>query len=120
VDVWSFTSRDGTVVKLDETAANQARFTLTMADGTSALVTAAEGGKIELTAAGSTVTLDPSGVSIETGGQVSVNASQIPLSAGIVQVDSAMSTFSGTVQCSTLIATSVVGTTYTPGAGNIW
>jgi hypothetical protein len=31
-----------------------------------------------------------------------------------------MSTFSGIVQCDTIIATTVVGTTYTPGAGNVW
>ena len=30
------------------------------------------------------------------------------------------STFSGVVQCDTMIANSVVGTSYTPGAGNIW
>jgi hypothetical protein len=31
-----------------------------------------------------------------------------------------MSKFSGVVQCDTLIASSVVGSSYTPGAGNIW
>jgi len=35
-------------------------------------------------------------------------------------VTAGMSKFSGVVQCDTLIATTVVGTTYTPGAGNIW
>jgi hypothetical protein len=35
-------------------------------------------------------------------------------------VDAAMATFSGVVQCQTLIATTVVGTSYTPGAGNVW
>jgi hypothetical protein len=35
-------------------------------------------------------------------------------------VNAATSTFSGVVQCDTMIASTVVGTSYTPGAGNIW
>jgi hypothetical protein len=38
----------------------------------------------------------------------------------MVTMDSAMVKCSGVVKCETLIATSVVGTSYTPGAGNIW
>jgi hypothetical protein len=34
-------------------------------------------------------------------------------------VNAGMSKFSGVVQCDTLIANSVVSTSYTPGAGNI-
>ena len=40
--------------------------------------------------------------------------------AGSVKVDAGMSTFSGVVKADTVIANSVVGTSYTPGAGNIW
>jgi hypothetical protein len=36
-----------------------------------------------------------------------------------VTVDAGMSQFSGVVQCDTLIATSVVAQSYTPGIGNI-
>ena len=35
-------------------------------------------------------------------------------------VDTAMAKFSGVVKCETLIATSVISASYTPGAGNIW
>jgi hypothetical protein len=38
----------------------------------------------------------------------------------MVNVDAAMAKFSGVVKCEVLLATTVVGTTYTPGAGNIW
>ena len=41
-------------------------------------------------------------------------------SAGMVNVEAGMSKFSGVVKCDTLIATTVVATSYTPGAGNIW
>jgi hypothetical protein len=35
-------------------------------------------------------------------------------------VDSALADFTGIVKCSTLQATTVIASTYTPGAGNIW
>jgi hypothetical protein len=38
----------------------------------------------------------------------------------MVTVDAAMARFSGIVKCETLISTSVISTSYTPGAGNIW
>jgi hypothetical protein len=44
----------------------------------------------------------------------------VSVSAATVNVDAGMAKFSGVVQCDTLIANSVVGTSYTPGAGNIW
>jgi hypothetical protein len=37
-----------------------------------------------------------------------------------MNVSAAMSMFSGIVQCQVLQATTVVATTYTPGAGNVW
>jgi len=51
---------------------------------------------------------------------VKVQASQVEVSAGMVKVDAAISKFSGVVKCDVLQATTVVASTYTPGAGNIW
>jgi uncharacterized protein involved in type VI secretion and phage assembly len=67
-----------------------------------------------------TVTLNSSGVSVQTSSTVQVQASSVTITAGEVTVNAGMSTFSGTVQATTVIATSVVGTSYTPGAGNMW
>jgi uncharacterized protein involved in type VI secretion and phage assembly len=69
---------------------------------------------------GNTVTLDNSGVSVQTSSTVQVQASSVTVTASDVTVNAGMATFSGTIQCSTIIATSVVGTSYTPGAGNMW
>lgn len=69
---------------------------------------------------GNSIKLEAAGVTITAAAKVTVNASQVSVSAGMVQVDAGMSRFSGVVQCDTLIATTVVGSTYTPGAGNIW
>jgi uncharacterized protein involved in type VI secretion and phage assembly len=69
---------------------------------------------------GNSITMESAGITITASAKVTINASQVAVSAGMVQVDAGMSKFSGVVQCDTLIATTVVATTYTPGAGNIW
>jgi len=69
---------------------------------------------------GNSIKLESAGITVTASAKVTVNASQVAVSAGMVQVDAGMSKFSGVVQCDTLIATSVVSSSYTPGAGNIW
>ena len=69
---------------------------------------------------GNSIKLETSGITITAAAKVTINASQVAVSAGMVTVDAAMSKFSGVIQCDTLISTSVVSASYTPGAGNIW
>lgn len=69
---------------------------------------------------GNSVKLESSGITVTASAKVTVNASQVAVSAGMVTVDAGMSKFSGVVQCDTLISNSVISSSYTPGAGNIW
>jgi hypothetical protein len=69
---------------------------------------------------GNSIKLDSSGITINAAANVKVTAAKVDVSAGMVNVDTAMAKFSGIVKCETLISTSVVSTSYTPGAGNIW
>jgi uncharacterized protein involved in type VI secretion and phage assembly len=69
---------------------------------------------------GNSIKLESSGVTITASAKVTVNASQVAVSAGMVTVDAGMSKFSGVVQADTVIANSVISSSYTPGAGNIW
>jgi uncharacterized protein involved in type VI secretion and phage assembly len=69
---------------------------------------------------GNSIKLETSGITITASAKVTINASTVAVSAGMVTVDAAMSKFSGVVQCDTLISNSVVSASYTPGAGNIW
>ena len=69
---------------------------------------------------GNSVTLATSGITINASAKITLNASTVEVSAGMITVDAGMSKFSGVVQCDTIIANSVVGSSYTPGAGNIW
>lgn len=69
---------------------------------------------------GNTTHFEAGGISIEAAAKVKVQASTVEVSAGMVTVDAGMSKFSGVIKCDTLITNSVVSTSYTPGAGNVW
>ncbi|WP_200944960.1 MULTISPECIES: phage baseplate assembly protein V [unclassified Nocardioides] len=69
---------------------------------------------------GNTLEMASAGITVTASAKVTVNASTVKVSAGMVTVDAGMSKFSGVVQCDTLITNSVVSSSYTPGAGNVW
>ncbi|AUM13118.1 phage baseplate assembly protein V [Ketobacter alkanivorans] len=83
-------------------------------------ITEGGGGEVKIERGSQSVTMTASDITVDSAGPVNINAATVNVSASMVQVDAGMSRFSGVVQCDTIIATSVVGTTYTPGAGNIW
>lgn len=74
------------------------------------------------TSCGATITIDdarcevrvdaPGGIRLSAGGRVVTDASQVVFNAGMAE-------FAGVVRCTTLIADSVVASSYTPGAGNV-
>ncbi|GGJ33407.1 phage baseplate assembly protein V [Deinococcus roseus] len=104
-----FTERSGQEEILIQTPAGQ---TVKLKDGP---------GSIELQDAnGNSVKLDPSGITVNAAGKVTVGAATVEISAGMVTVNAGMSKFSGVVQADTVITNSVVSAAYTPGAGNIW
>ena len=80
--------------------------------------------KIVMDDAGDSITIQARNgakVSIDTGGAITMQANTtVTVRSPSVTVDTPMATFTGTISCQTIIATSVVGTSYTPGAGNIW
>lgn len=69
---------------------------------------------------GNSVKLEAAGITVTASAKVTVNASQVAISAGLVTVEAGMSRFSGVVQADTVISNSVISASYTPGAGNIW
>ena len=83
-------------------------------------VSEGNGGEIVVERGEQSVKLSPSGIDVRTSGSINVDASSITVNASTVTVNAGMSRFSGVVQADTVIATSVVGSSYTPGAGNIW
>lgn len=69
---------------------------------------------------GNRILLESSGITIQASAKVSVEASTAEVTASSLQVNAGISTFAGTVACTTLQATSVIASSYTPGVGNIW
>jgi uncharacterized protein involved in type VI secretion and phage assembly len=120
VDRWTITGKAGTRIAIIEQSDATATIECKTPQGVKLTMTDESGGKVKIECAGNTVTIDTQGVSIEAAAKVKVQAAQVEVSAGMVKVDAAMSQFSGVVKCDTLITNSVVSTSYTPGAGNIW
>lgn len=109
---------DATVLSFADGDSPQVK--LTTRSGYHITIDEANGGEITVERGEQSVKLGPGGVDVRTSGSVNVDASTVTVNSSTVTVNASMSRFSGVVQADTVIATSVVGTTYTPGAGNIW
>lgn len=120
VDRWTLTGKAGTRIAIVEESSGQEKVEITTPNAATVTISEQSGGEITLEAAGNTVKMSTSGVTVQSSATVEVTASKVNVSAGLVSVDSGMSKFSGVVKCDTLIANSVVSTSYTPGAGNVW
>jgi uncharacterized protein involved in type VI secretion and phage assembly len=109
---------NGTVLEFDD--GHGPKVEMRTRSGYHVTVTEGEGGAIELERDGQRVSLTSSEINIRSSGPVNVDAASVNVTASMVKVDAGMSKFSGVVQADTVIANAVVGTSYTPGAGNIW
>jgi uncharacterized protein involved in type VI secretion and phage assembly len=114
-----FRSRNGVKLTLDDTD-GQEKFIAETPGGQKLTMKDGPGAVEVMDSNGNSVKLESSGITVTAAAKVTVNASQVEVSAGMVTVNAGMSRFSGVVQCDTLISTTVVASTYTPGAGNIW
>lgn len=120
VDRWTITGKNGTRIAIVEQASGQEKVEIETPSGVKATLTDASGGSIKMEAAGNTLTMDTQGVSIQATSKFKVSAGQIEMQAGQVKIDTALASFTAAVKCEIMKATTVVGTTYTPGAGNVW
>jgi hypothetical protein len=84
------------------------------------VVTVPNDQRLEIRAGSTTIVLENGNVSIQGIGTVRIDGSVIELNAAQVQINSAVVHATGVVNCDTIIARSVVGSSYTPGAGNMW
>ncbi len=78
----------------------------------------AEAPGTESAQAPATISGDGSTVSADAGG-VTIDGTRLNVNAAMVNINSAMVTTSGVLRANTLIADSVVSSTYTPGVGNL-
>jgi len=118
-NIKSIRSRNGVKITLDDSDGQETMIIetpggqkMTLKDGP---------GSVEIVDSnGNMVKMESSGITVNASAKVTVNASTVEISAGMVTVNAGMSKFSGVVQADTVITNSVVSASYTPGAGNIW
>jgi phage baseplate assembly protein V len=78
------------------------------------------GATIEIDDARCAIHVDaPGGVRLVTSGRLEAVSSETQVDTGLFRVNAATAYFGGVVRCDTLIANSVVASSYTPGAGNV-
>lgn len=121
VDRWTITGKAGTKIAIIEDSSGPTIQFTTPGELTGKMTDS--DGSIEFSDVNQTsIRIDSSGVTISAPtAQVQVTAaSSMSITAPQLTVDAAMATFSGIVQCQVMQATTVVATTYTPGAGNVW
>jgi hypothetical protein len=112
-------TRSGLRILLDETAGNE---TLTLETEQGHKVTI-QGGSASVTVAdsnGNSILLDPGGIRITSSAKVTINASEIAIAAGNLDINCATTKISGVVTADAIIANTVTATVYTPGSGNLW
>jgi uncharacterized protein involved in type VI secretion and phage assembly len=112
-------SRNGVKITLDD-ADGQEKFIVETPGGQK--VTLKDGpGAVEIQDSnGNSFKMESAGVTLTSSAKVTINASTMEISAGMVTVNAGMSKFSGVVKADTVITNSVISASYTPGAGNIW
>ena len=120
VDRWTLTGKNGTRIAIVEESAGQESVEIITPSGVSTNLTDTGGGEITVKQAGNQVKMNSSGVTIEAAVTCTIKAPTVKVSASMVQVDAPFATFSGFVQCDYLLATGVISSLYTPGAGNVW
>lgn len=108
----------GTIMEFDDN--DGPKMEIRTPQGFKITVTDGNGGEVEIKRGGQSLKMTSSEVSINSSVKVSIQAATVEISASMVQVDAGISRFSGVLQADTVIANTVVGTSYTPGAGNIW
>ncbi|GIF18188.1 uncharacterized protein involved in type VI secretion and phage assembly [Actinoplanes tereljensis] len=123
-------TRSGSSLEFDDGAAG-AKITVVTSNGNKVVLDDGSGGSAEVrTASGHHVTMDQSQLTVShalgcsvtlTATAVQVNGNvQVTVTAPMVSVSAPMTTFSGVLQATTIIATtSVVSPSYSPGVGNI-
>jgi uncharacterized protein involved in type VI secretion and phage assembly len=106
-------TRSGSLLEFDDTA-GASRVTLSMRSGHTIVLDDAVQEVSISHMNGCSITMD-------VAGNIRINANlNVDVTAAVMNVNAAVANFSGIVNCPTLIASSVVSASYTPGAGNIW
>lgn len=90
------------------------------AGGSRVVVNGGPDGSVTVERGTDRVRLDASGIRISSAGTVEISAAAATVTAASVTIASALTNISGVLTCDSVQATTVVASSYTNGAGNIW
>jgi uncharacterized protein involved in type VI secretion and phage assembly len=111
-------SRNGVAITLDDTQGTEA-LTLETPGGQKITMQDGPGSIMIQDSNGNSIKLDSSGITLNSSAQISLSASQTQVTSGSVTVNAALSQFNGATNHDSIITSSIVSASYTPGAGNI-
>lgn len=77
-------------------------------------------GEVEVTADAAESAPAAPGTGAGAGGAVTSDGATTTITGGLINLDTAITQTSGVIRAGTIIADSVVATSYSPGAGNVW
>ena len=120
MDRYVVKARGGSKIAVVEESEGNAKITVSVPGQVTVTLDQASSGKLTLEAAGNKITLDSQGITIQGTSKISMSAGQMEMTAGTVTVQAATASFSALVKAEIAKATTVVATTYTTGAGNVW
>ena len=113
-------SRNGVKITLDDQD-GQEQLILETPGGQKATLKDGPGSIEIIDSNGNSIKLEPSGVSITAAAKMTLTANVVEIAASTVTVNAGTTTVTGPLIGSVSVQTpSVIGATYTPGAGNIW
>ncbi len=115
-DCYAIKTKNGTTLVVDGSAPSVA---ITTPNNNSITLTDS-GDTCIVQVGGTTIQATTSGVTVTTSASIQLQTASLTVSAPSVTVNAATAQLSGVVQCDTMIANTVVGASYTPGAGNVW
>jgi uncharacterized protein involved in type VI secretion and phage assembly len=117
--VWGLAGRAGSRMAIDESQDGSARLVMETPGGVKVELQDA-GDRIELSNGSMTIRMEGEHIQIESGARVTITASTVTIDAPQMRCSAALATFDGVINCQTLVTSSVVSSSYTPGAGNMW
>lgn len=118
-NIRSIVSRSGIRITLDDTD-GAVTLTLETPGGQQVSLADAESQITVQDSNGNSCQLAPAGITITAASKLTISAATAEIDIGQVTVNSGIWTYSGVIQSDTLISSTVVGASYTPGVGNIW
>lgn len=118
-DRWVLTGRAGTRIAIVEEEGGQPMVEIKTPGGPKMTISDEGGGKVTLKTGGTSLKMTPSSMSLKSA-SITLDGAEVTIKGGPLTVESPIADFSGVINGPVGVLSSIIATTYTPGAGNVW